>query len=58
MKNVEYMIIKSDNVEMLVKLVNEKLKIGWRPCGGVTVETNPHFAPALYQSLIRESLNN
>lgn len=53
MKIAEYIILESDTVEMLVYLINEKLKENWIPLGGVAIEANPTYRPNYYQAMIR-----
>jgi hypothetical protein len=49
---MEYSILKCADLDELVKLVNDKIKHGYEPIGGLVIESNPNFRPLYYQTLV------
>ena len=47
---MEYSVIKTNLLKSLIKKVNEAIKEGWRPLGGVCLDVGYGFA----QSMTRE----
>ena len=45
--NMEYSVIKTNLLKSLIKKVNEAIKEGWRPLGGVCVDVGYGFAQAM-----------
>ena len=33
---MEYIVLKTGSIEKLIKLVNDFIQDGWKPCGGVS----------------------
>jgi len=44
---MEYSVIKTNLLKSLIKKVNEAIKDGWRPLGGVCVDVGYGFAQAM-----------
>jgi hypothetical protein len=44
---MEYSVIKTNLLKSLIKKVNEAIKEGWRPLGGVCVDVGYGFAQAM-----------
>jgi hypothetical protein len=44
---MEYSVIKTNLLKSLIKKVNEVIKEGWRPLGGVCVDVGYGFAQAM-----------
>ena len=38
-KKMDYMIVRSDNISGLEEKVRSEMKSGWKPIGGVMIET-------------------
>jgi hypothetical protein len=45
--NMEYSVIKTNLLKSLIKKVNQAIKEGWRPLGGVCVDVGYGFAQAM-----------
>ncbi len=48
---MEYSVIKTNLLKSLVKKVNEAIKEGWKPLGGVCLDVGYGFA----QAMVRET---
>jgi len=44
---MEYSVIKTNLLKSLIKKVNEAIKEGWRPLGGVCLDVGYGFAQAM-----------
>lgn len=52
MENTEsYVIVSDRNLENLIIRVNKHIATGYKPIGGLTVETHLTYAPYYYQAL-------
>lgn len=54
---MEYTILKASTLPDLEKKVNEYIKKGCRPQGGITIQHNPQFRTVeyYYQAMIKEN---
>lgn len=54
-----YIIVSSLDLDMLVDLVNKKIKLGYVPCGSIILDNFNHFAQPMIKSslLISEQTN-
>ncbi len=51
---MEYIILKGDNsISELRKKVNEKIKEGYKPIGGIAVAVDPDFNHEYCQAMIK-----
>jgi hypothetical protein len=48
---MEYSVIKTNLLKSLIKKVNEAIKEGWKPLGGVCLDVGYGFA----QAMVRET---
>ena len=48
---MEYSVIKTNLLKSLIKKVNEAIREGWKPLGGVCMDVGYGFA----QAMVRES---
>ncbi len=54
---MEYTILKASTMPDLEKKVNDYIKKGWRPQGGITIQLNIQFhnVEYCYQPMIKEN---
>lgn len=51
---MEYTVINYDSIESLIKVVNEYIKDGWKPLGGICLTPNSQYAgPQYAQAMIK-----
>ena len=43
----EYTVVKAGSLHTLKEIINEKIKLGWFPVGGVTEESEGNYLQAM-----------